>query len=486
MGKVYKKYAPATGEFLWDVPMFSRQEVEKEILKAKSAQEQWGDTKLRKRVRILIKFRRNLVRRMDEMIGVIEQETGKTEMDAIVEIFIAANHLNYVAKKGRRYLKGKRRSTGVMKLKKAYVSYLPYGVVGIISPWNYPLILTIVPLAHALIAGNGAVLKPSEHTQRTAELLRGIAVDSGINEDLFRIASGGSKAGDALVESENTDLICFTGSTEVGKKIVKKCADRLKPFILELGGKDPMIVSEDADLERTANGALWGSLHNSGQTCISVERIYVIESIHDKFITLLQEKIKEIQQGKGREVGAMVMPKQIGVIEDHLRDAVKKGAKILHGGKRREGNGQYFEPTIIAGVDHSMKIMREETFGPVISVMKVKDINEALRLANDSGYGLSCSIWSRKKKKAREIAKRIQAGSACINDVNVNYEISSLPYGGFKESGIGKVHGPEGIRAFARQQSIAMDRLGMKRELWWYPYSKRMNNLFKTLIRLLW
>lgn len=486
MSEVYKKYAPATGEFLWDVLMFSKQEVEEEILKAKSAQKQWGDAKLRKRARILIKFRKNLIRRMDKMIEVIEQETGKTEMDAIVEIFIAANHLNYVAKKGRRYLKGKRRSTGVMKLKKAHVAYLPYGVVGIIAPWNYPLILTVVPLAHTLIAGNGAVLKPSEHTQKTAELMREIAVDSGINEDLFRIVSGGSRAGGALVESENTDLICFTGSTEVGKNIIKKCADRLKPFILELGGKDPMIVSEDADLERAANGALWGSLHNSGQTCISVERIYVVEPVHEKFIARLQEKIKGIEQGAGRDVGAMVVPEQIGVIEDQLRDAVEKGAKILHGGKRRAGNGQFFEPTIIAEVDHSMKIMREETFGPVISVMKVKDMNEALRVANDSGYGLSCSLWSRKKKKARGIAKRIQAGSACINDVNVNYEISSLPYGGFKESGIGKVHGPEGIRAFTRQQSIATDRLGMKRELWWYPYSKRTNNLFKSLIRLMW
>jgi len=486
MSKVFKKHSPTTGKFIINVPMLSKAEVDDEILKVKSAQKRWGDVPLRRRAQILIRFRKNLVRRMDEFIEIIRLESGKTEMDAIVEVFIAANHLNYVAKKGRRYLREEHRPTGAMKIKKAYVAYLPFGVVGIISPWNYPLILTVVPVAHALIAGNGAVLKPSEHTPRTAELLREVAIDSGVDEDLFRIVNGGAAAGSAVVESKNTDMICFTGSTDVGKIIVKQCADRMKPFILELGGKDAMIVCRDADLERAANGALWGSLHNSGQTCISVERIYVEEPVYDKFLNLLLGKIKDIRQGEDKDIGALVVPEQIEKIEDQVGDAVKKGAKVLYGGKRVERDGNFFQPTLITDVDHSMKIMTEESFGPVAVVMKVKDIDEAVELANDSIYGLSSSVWSRNKRKGRKIAKRIQAGSACVNDVNVNYEISSLPYGGCKQSGIGKVHGKEGIRAFARQQAVAADRLNMKRELWWYPYSKRMTNLFKTAIRLLW
>lgn len=486
MSQVIKKFNPATGEHLWDVPVMSGAQIEEEILKVKRAQPSWAQKSLKERAKILTVFRKKLVRRMDEFIEAISLETGKTRMDAAIEIFMTSNHLKYLCTRGLKYLKTERRSAGLMKIKKAYVNYLPYGVVGIIAPWNYPFILTAVPLFNALICGNGVVLKPSEHTLKVAEKLRDLAVESGLDWNLISLVTGDKTSGEAVVKSPNTALICFTGSTAAGKSVAMSCSEMLKPFILELGGKDPLIVLRDADITRAANAAVWGSLHNNGQTCIGVERVYVEEEIYDDFLKLALERIQGLKFANDGDTGYMISAEQVVRVDEQIKDAVNKGARVLHGGKSDIEKGCRLEPTLMVDVDHSMKIMNEETFGPVVAVMKVKDENEAAELANNSIYGLGAYIFSKDVRRAMVFAKRIDSGSVCINDVDVNYVISSLPFGGFKQSGIGKVLGPEGIRSYVKQQSVAVDKLKLKREIWWYPYTEWTYNLMRRFIRTVW
>lgn len=486
MERIIKKYNPSTGGFLWDIPIMSKEQIEEETAKAIKAQVIWGSKSLGERAKILTVFRKKLVKRMDEFIEIISLETGKTRMDAAIEIFMASNHLKHLCTHGIKYLKTERRSVGLFKIKKAYVNYIPYGIVGIISPWNYPFILTAMPLFNALIGGNGVVLKPSELTYKTAEKLRELAIESGLDPDLIALISGDKTSGEVIVKSENTSMICFTGSTAAGKIVAMNCAQMLKPCILELGGKDPLIVLRDADIERASNAAVWGSLHNCGQTCIGVERIYVEEAVYDKFLEKALKNIRGLKFANHSDIGFMVSPSQVKVVDEQIRDAVSKGAKILHGGKSGVEKGYFHEPTLIVDLNNSMKIMNEETFGPVVAVMKVKDGEEAIHLANDSRYGLGAYIFSKNVHSAFKLAKKIIGGSVCINDVDVNYVISSLPFGGFKESGMGKVAGMEGIRAYTRQQSITIDKLKLKRELWWYPYTDKTYKLLCGFIKAVW
>jgi acyl-CoA reductase-like NAD-dependent aldehyde dehydrogenase len=486
MVQAIQKFNPSTGEYLWDVPVMSEVQIEEEVGKTKKAQALWAQKSLEERAKILTVFRKRLVKRMDEFIEIISLETGKTRMDAAIEIFMTSNHLKYLCSRGIKYLKTERRSVGLFKIKKAYVNYLPYGIVGIISPWNYPFILTAVPLFNALICGNGVVLKPSEFTFKTAEKLRDLAAECGIDWNLITLVSGDKSSGEAIVKSQSTSLICFTGSTAAGISVAKTCASMLKPCILELGGKDPMIILRDADLERAVNAAVWGSLHNCGQTCIAVERIFVEEEIYDKFVEMATDRIRKLKFANHADIGFMVSPAQVKKVEEQVKDAVSKGARCLHGGKADIAKGYIHEPTLLVDLNYSMMIMNEETFGPVIAVMKVKDENEALEYANKSRYGLGAYIFSKNVKKARKLALKVESGSVCINDVDVNYVISSLPFGGFKESGMGKVQGPEGIRSYVRQQAVTIDKLKLKKELWWYPYTDNTYKLLRKFIKTVW
>ena len=385
----------------------------------------------------------------------------------------------------------------MMLNKRVTVHYQPRGVVGFITPWNFPLILTIGEAIPALLAGNAVIIKPSEWTpliaRRGAELMRESLTAQGFPADLIQVVNGYGETGAALVDE--VDMISFTGSTATGRRVAMRAAERLIPCSLELGGKDPMIVLRDADLERAANAAVWGAFTNSGQVCISVERVYVEEPVAERFTDLVVARTRALRQGfdvgqtnSGQrvDVGSMTWPRQLETVTAHVEDAREKGAKVLTGGRLNPSlTGHYYEPTVLAGVDHSMRVMTEETFGPVLPIMRVRDQAEALRLANDSRYGLNASVWTGDRAHGEELAAAVEAGITCVNDVIVGFAITDAPSGGLKESGLGKRHGAEGIRRFCNQQVTITDRFGLKRELIWYPYSAGFEMSFAKILAFL-
>ena len=337
------------------------------------------------------------------------------------------------------------------------VRYAPLGVIGVIGPWNFPLNNSFGDCIPALAAGNSVVLKPSEVTPLTSILLAEMLAECGLPEGVFQVATGRGETGAALVDE--VDFVMFTGSVETGKRVMARAAETLTPVSLELGGKDPMIVLADADLERAANAAASYGLNNSGQVCISVERIYVEEPVHDEFLERLTGKVAALRQGPPGEpgtvdVGAIIFPPQLELIEAHVKDAVEKGARVITGGQRGPGPGRFYEPTVLADVDHSMRCMTEETFGPTLPVMRVRDAEQAVELANDGPYGLQASVWTRDHERGERIARTIEAGTAIVNDAQTNYAALELPMGGWKASGLGSRHGPDGIRKYTKRQSL--------------------------------
>ncbi|MCB1167430.1 MAG: aldehyde dehydrogenase family protein [Leptospiraceae bacterium] len=482
-------YNPATMEVIDHVPVFTAAEVDALVKRARKASKDWAALSLKERSRYLKRLQKVIVKRKDEIVHTICEETGKTEMDGILEVFTVCEHLNFTAKKGPSVLKPQKRSTGVFLNKAAYTNFQPLGVVGVISPWNYPFILTAGPVVQALMAGNTVVVKPSEVTPATTLKLRELATEAGIPEDVLLVATGDGPTGGAIVEHPDTDLICFTGSTATGRKIGEICGRMLKPAILELGGKDPMVVFADANLERAANAAIWGGYSNSGQTCISVERVLVEDKIHDKFVQIVADRLKEMKQGMRHEhpsLGSMTFEKQVHIVTEHLEEARQKGANhIMEGGRHGDFQGLFMKPAIVTEVTSEMKIWKEETFGPVIAVQRFQSEDEAINLANGTTYGLNASVWTKNKKKAKRVARSIHSGAICINDVEANYIMSHLPFGGVKESGIGRVHGLEGLRSFTNMQAVLRDRFGMKKELWWFPYSESRLKLFRRVINIL-
>ena len=346
--------------------------------------------------------------------------------------------------------------------------YAPVGVVGVIGPWNYPLVNSFGDAIPALAAGNTVLLKPSEVTPLTSMLLAEGCRESGMPEHVLQILVGGADTGAALIDE--ADFVMFTGSTATGKKVMARAAETLTPVALELGGKDPMIVLADADLERAANAATYYSMQNGGQTCVSIERVYVEAPVYDQFVDAVTEQVKALRQGVPAgpgsvEVGAVTFSPQLDIVRRHVEQARDAGARITAGGHVREGAGRFFEPTVLADVDHSMTAMTEETFGPTVPIMKVADADEAIRMANDSPYGLGASVWTKDGARGEQIARRLESGYACVNDANVNYFAYELPMGGWKDSGLGVRHGAGGIRKYTRQQAILVTRVALKRDV---------------------
>jgi len=481
---------PATGGIAGTVPLMGADEVRAAVERARLAQPGWEAMGFEGRARVLRRAQRWVLDNSDRVIRTIVSETGKTWNDAqAAEVGYAAGAFGFWAKNAPKYLADEkvRSASPFLAGKKCRLRYTPLGVVGVIGPWNYPLTNSFGDCIPALAAGNSVVLKPSEVTPLTSLLMAEMLEECGLPKDVFGVVTGRGEAGAELVD--HVDFIMFTGSTATGKKVAERAARTLTPVGLELGGKDPMIVLADADLQKAANAATYYAMQNGGQTCISVERVYVEEPVYDEFVQLVTEKVGKLRQGVPTghgavDVGAITFPPQADIVEAHVKDAVDKGARIAVGGHRREGEGRFYEPTVLLDVDHTMQCMTEETFGPTLPVMKVADAEEALRLANESEYGLQASVWTKDVKRGEEIAGRIEAGASSVNEHLVNYLALELPMGGWKSSGLGTRHGPDGIRKYTRKQASVITRFGPRREIFMFPYSGWAAKVIGTLLKL--
>ena len=480
---------PATLDCIGEFEVQTAAEVSGAIERARKAQPDWGALSVPERGRTLQRAVHILQERADEFVDVIVSETGKPRIEALAgEILSSCDALQFYAKAAKRILAQRTVPLHLLKTKKLQISYQPLGVVGIITPWNFPFVLSLNPTVQALMAGNAVVLKPSEVTPFSGRLVEALLAEAGLPEGVFNLVLGDGETGAALVEGD-VDKISFTGSVRTGRKVAEACGRRLVPCTLELGGKDPMIVCADADLVRAARGAVFGAFVNAGQVCTSTERVYVVDEVADEFTRRVVEETAGLRQGTSGEfdVGSITWPPQLEVIESHVRDAVAKGARVLAGGRRNPAyDGCFYEPTILTDVSHDMQIMRDETFGPVLPIMRVRDESEALRLANDSRYGLNASVWTRNKRKGVSLARSIRSGSAVVNDCMVTYGVTESPFGGVKDSGIGQVNGEIGLRSYCHAQSIVIDRFGGKSEFMWYPHSARKLKWVKRMMTALW
>ena len=467
---------PATGEVVGAVPAQSAGEVAAAVRELRLYQAEWEALGASGRKKWLLKLQDWLIDHTDRLADVVQSETGKPRVDALIDSSFAVDLLGYYARRAGKFLADEHPSphSPLARVKRLTTAYRPYPVVGVITPWNFPLAMPALDVIPALAAGAAVLLKPSEVTPLSAlELARGWAEIGA--PPVFTVVTGARETGAAVVDS--VDYVQFTGSTATGKRIAAACVERLVPYSLELGGKDPAIVLADADIDRAAYGVAFGGLFNSGQVCISVERVYVEAPIYDEFVEKLTAHVRELRQGAdGREpeneLGAMANEAQKAIVARHIQDAITKGARVLTGGKAT-GVGTFFEPTVLVEVDHEMACMTEETFGPTLPVMKVADEAEAIALANDSIYGLSASVWTGDKSRWERIARQLNAGAVNINDVFANLFNFALPMGGWQQSGVGaRWGGAEGLRKYCRKQAITTPMLPtQQKEPFWFPYS---------------
>jgi len=480
-------HSPADGKVVGEVSDQTPEQVEAAVAELRAAQAEWEAIGFAGRARWLARYRDWLLDNDEYLAKVLQSETGKPWFEANMEVPYIADVINYYTKHGEKFLAEEtpRAHGPITMTKSTRIVYRPYQVVGIVTPWNFPLAIALMDGVPALMAGATVLVKPSEFTPLVTKAAIAGWAEIGA-PPVLRCVTGYGATGAAVVD--NVDFVQFTGSTRTGKIIGARAAERLIPFGLELGGKDAMVVLDDADLDRAANGAVWGGVCNSGQMCTSVERVYVEAPVYEEFVSRVVEKVKELRQGQDDQsyrfdVGSLANENQLSIVERHVDEAVKQGAKALTGGQRA-ASGTFFEPTVLVDVDHSMTCMREETFGPTLPIMKVSDTEEAVRLANDSRYGLSATVWSKNGKRAEAVARRLEAGSVNINDMFTNLFALPVPQAGWKQSGIGARNGGAyGIRKYCRPQSIVGAKVAPKNELMWYPYSPRKMKVLARITR---
>jgi acyl-CoA reductase-like NAD-dependent aldehyde dehydrogenase len=480
----WKVSHPATGKLIGTLDETPIHEVPRMYQNARQASQPWAKTSLSERLQWLKKLRLHLVDQLDDIAKVIQDSTGKVPMEALTaDILTIVDMLKHFEKHAQKILKAQKTPTPILFFgKKSYIEYKPRGVVLVISPWNFPFQLSLAPVLSALVAGNSVILKSSEVTPLVGKCIEALFKDIGFPNHVLQVAHGGKELGASLVQ-EKPDMIFFTGSVATGKKIQQEAAQHLIPTILELGGKDPMIVCADTHIERAVHAALWGGLTNSGQVCMSVERIYVQKEIAEKFSSRLVEEAKKLKRGFSEkdDFGSMTFQGQVETVKTHLQDALQKGATLLLGPDVVELD-MHLEPIILRDVNHTMKVMKEETFGPILPIQTFSTIEEAIKLANDSEYGLNASVWSSDLTKAKEITAQLISGNVVINDVLVSVGNHFLPFGGVKHSGIGRYHGDVGLQAFCHQTSVMMDSGKREKEVNWYPYQGKYE-IFNSLVQ---
>src|SRR5229473_4635185 len=471
-------YEPGSGKLLGEVRVSTREEVRTVVQAAKAAQAEWGRKPFAARRDVLLRFKELLLQRADEFCDHLSRENGKTRNESLfMEVLPVADAVHWYANNARKLLKDEKLSLHMFPHKKSYLRFYPRGVIGLISPWNYPFSIPTGDAVAALMAGNAVVVKPSEYTPIIMEKTRALLEEAGLPRGLFGVVQGKGDVGAALIAS-GVNMIVFTGSVATGKKVNVAAAEQMIPCVLELGGKDPAIVLSDADLDSAASKIAWGAFANSGQTCASVERVYVHESIARRFTEKVTELARKLRQGEPNQhdvdVGAMTTQMQVDIVRRHLDEARARGAKIAAGGEitvTPEG-ARFVQPTVLTDTTPDMAIVRDETFGPVLPIMTFKTEEEAVRLANDSSYGLSAYVFTKDKSKAERIANQLIAGTVMHNDTLYTHAAPETPWGGVKSSGLGRVHGKHGIKELCEVRHVNLERLNFP-AFWYYPYSRK-------------
>lgn len=470
---------PATGETLREFECATEHEVHAAVTRPRAVQPAWSELGARRRAALLKNFQRLLHEKKSEVGRLITREAGKPYVEALTtEVIVVLDAVRFLIENAYGLLRDESLPHGnlVMKTKAGRIVREPYGVIGIISPWNYPFSIPATEALTALVAGNAVVIKPSEFTSLVALELAALLYEAGVPKDVLQVVVGDGATGAALLNSE-IDKLVFTGSVPTGKRIAQAAAARLLPVVLELGGKDPMLVLEDADIDVASSGAVWGAFVNAGQTCLSVERCYVHRRLYEPFLEACARKAGQLRVGNGMDaetdMGPMIHERQLRIVEQQVEDAKARGARVLTGGTRLPDLGpNFYAPTVLADVTPEMRIMREETFGPVLPVMPFDTQEEAIRLANDSDYGLAASVWTRDRARGEEVARRIAAGTVMVNDVVSCFGVAEAPHGGLKASGIGRTHGRFGLEEMVRIKYVDSDRLPGMKKVWWYRYGQ--------------
>ena len=481
---------PATGEIWRRHRAATVADVDAAVAAARRAQPAWAALGVRARAGHLDRFREVLVRRRAEVADVIRRENGRPVLEALgTEVLVTLDYARFYARVAPKELEGRWRTPAsvVFWRKRVRVTHEPYGVVGVISPWNYPFMLAAGVALPALVAGNAIVLKPSELTPATGLLLGELLVEAGFPADVVRVLPGAGATGAALARAA-VDKVAFTGSVATGRKVAVACAERLVPCALELGGSDPALVLDDADPEVAARGIAWARFSNAGQTCAAPKRVYATERVHDRFLAALVGQVERLRVGDAStdvDVGPLVHPSQVATLRAQLDDALAGGARVAARAARvPEGDG-YFPPTVLVDVRPGMRVLTEETFGPLLPVMRVKDEAEAIARANDSEFGLSASVWSRDRARARAVAEQLEAGAIAINDAVIVAGMAEVPFGGVKASGLGRAHGLVGLMEFTRTRAVVDEALPGLPQLQWFGYDAGLARELDAAIVLL-
>ncbi|HLK05809.1 MAG TPA: aldehyde dehydrogenase family protein [Candidatus Acidoferrum sp.] len=483
-------YNPATGEVVEEIQRTHPEELPAIVARAKSVQEKWRDTSIADRCALLTRLKQEMLAARNDLAAIVVRESGKPHVEALFsDVFVSLDTAAYYSANLAKLLAPERvpHHSSAAKLKSGRLYYEPLGVIGIVSSWNYPLAIPMGQIIAAVAAGNAVVCKTSDFTPKCGAAIQEMFARAGFPSALINIVQGAAEIGQALIDAR-PDKILFTGSVATGRRVAESCAKNLTPSVLELGGKDAMLVLADANLDLASSAALWGSFTNCGQVCLSVERLFLEKSVSEKFLQLCVEKTKSLRLGNGADpatdLGPLIRPQHVQRMRDLLDDATARGAKILCGGNPRADLGPcFFEPTVISGVNSSMRLFQEETFGPILAVQTVESADEGVRLANDSPFTLAASVWTSDNSRGRQIAQKLRAGAVMVNDAISYFAIAEAPHGGCNASGWGRTHGRAGFLEMVQPKYIDVDGLPSNEKPWWYHYNDSLTRAADDFLR---